>query len=64
MKTRSIKTKKPFKTIVHISDEMVTPGVAEYTPEIEKNKINLLKNSKFHQYFLKTNIFTVIRDIR
>ena len=40
------------------------PVFIETAPEVERKKIKSWQSSKIHRYFLKTNIFEVITDIR
>ena len=66
MKTRS--TKKPlveYKTVTDVSSLLTGNWFllvfTETAPEVERNKIEYWQSSKAYIYFLKTNIFKVIR---
>ena len=71
MKTRSIKTKRPLIEHNTVTDNNLKPTgnpflpvFAETAPEVQRKKIKELRSSKINRYFLKTNIFKVITDIR
>ena len=71
LKTRSTRKNKSlveYKTVTDVSlllrGSWVPLLFTETAHEIERNMIKYWQISKIHQYFLRTNIFKVITDIR
>ena len=68
---RSIKTEKPlaeYRTLTDINKLLTgnqfSPVFTETEPEVGRSRIKHWQSSRIHQYFLITNIFKDIANVR